>query len=84
MYRLLVLALVMTLTVVFAGCGGTPDVPAPAEDEAVSPPAVETPAEPEAEGAEEESTDEAGADDFDWDDFEVVPGASSSAGAPQM
>ncbi|MFO7976891.1 MAG: hypothetical protein R6V12_19950 [Candidatus Hydrogenedentota bacterium] len=94
MYRLFVLALVMTLTVAFSGCGAKQDTPAPTEGEAASsspdeesteaPPAATSESGAEAGGSEEGTGgEEAKADEDieeeDWGEFEVVPSASASA-----
>ena len=87
MYRLLVLALVLTLTVAFSGCGRqdrharsrrtrAARVSAPPEQPAPTAPAP-APAAPETPAAP--AGDEAKADEEDWGEFEVVPSASASA-----
>ena len=89
MYRLFVLALVMTLTMAFSGCGPkqeatTPtesDTAAPAEQSAETPPATAPESGAEAAGSEEAtgSDESAAAEEEDWGEFEVVPSASASA-----
>ena len=89
MYRLLVLALVLTLTVAFSGCGAKQDTTEPAEGtNAVSTPddqpaADDNAAAPAAGSATEKpAEEEADAEDTaeeSWDEFEVVPSASASA-----
>jgi hypothetical protein len=88
MYRFFILALVLTVSASFMGCGaptetappsdGSPAVSTPTEapDETASAAQVETA--PEASAAL--SGDEASVDDADdWGEFEVIPSASASA-----
>ncbi len=88
MYRLLVLALVVTVTAAFSGCGaktetpsaapGAPEVSAPAAPAETAPAAPAETAPAAAETAAP-AGDEASADEADWGEFEVVPSASASA-----
>lgn len=83
MYRLFVLALVMTLTVAFSGCGPKQEATTPTESETAAPaeqPAETPPATAPDSGAEAAGSDEsAAAEEEDWGEFEVVPSASASA-----
>jgi hypothetical protein len=90
MYRLFVLALALTMTLAFAGCGAKDQATPTQPDETVTTPdegANDEAAAPAASaGSSTEPSDTAAASgdegedmDASWDEFEVVPSASASA-----